>query len=180
MFEQGRNFLQAVAQRRNPKNEGTQPVIEILAQSAGFQRLADVHVGGGDDAGSDLNGNAAAQPAEGIILQDVLEFCLQRRGHFSDFVQKDGSGVANFEFAGVAANRSRESTSLVTEEFTFQQTTQKRGEIHFQEKAARPVGKGGSKWPDYLYSAAALPPDQEGNDAFRQFLHLLADGVLCG
>jgi len=50
--------------------------------------------------------------------------------------------LQNFEFAGVAANRSRESASLVAEEFAFQQRIGKRGTIHFQEKAAGPAGKG--------------------------------------
>ena len=120
MFEQDGNFFFAVAQRRQMQRERVQPVVKIFAQTFGRQRFGNIDVGCRENANVDFDHRAAAQSRERLILQYVQQLGLQERRHLADFIQKNRSLVAEFEFSRLGVRGTGECSRLVAEELAFQ------------------------------------------------------------
>src|SRR5216683_3265234 len=131
MLQQDRDFFPALAQRRNGQSERVQTVVQIFAQTLIGESFRNIDVGGGQDADVHLDHRAAAEAGELLVLQNVQQLGLQRRGHLADLVEQDSALVANLKFAGLGMIGAGESSSFVSEQFTFEQVCRNRGAIYF-------------------------------------------------
>ena len=96
--EQG-NVFAAGAQRRQIDGDDVEAVEEIFAEAAVADFLAQVDVGGGEDADVDLNLLNAAEVHEAAVLQDAQDLGLRVHAHGGDFVEEERAAVGDFEEA---------------------------------------------------------------------------------
>ena len=96
--EQG-NVFAAGAQRRQVDGDDVEAVEEVFAEAAVAHRLAQVDVGGGDDAHVHLNLLNAAQVHEAAVLQHAQDLGLRVHAHGGDLVQEERAAVGDFEEA---------------------------------------------------------------------------------
>src|SRR4030067_3533511 len=78
-------------------------------------------MGGGDHPDIGLEALVGSQTLEFFVLQDSQKFHLGAGREVSDFIKKDGTSVRFFKSAYPSVRRPRESSSLMTEEFTFKE-----------------------------------------------------------
>ena len=100
--------------RRNDGNH-IQPIIQILPEFAGLDRLLQVLVRCGHDAGVKRQQAVSPEPFEFTLLQDPQELGLQERSHLPDFVQEQRSVLGGFELALPDRDGARESSLFVAE-----------------------------------------------------------------
>ena len=67
---QRRDVFAAIAQWRQMDRHDVEAVIQIVAETAGFDLIFQEPIGGGDDPGIDADGPAFADPFELGLLQD--------------------------------------------------------------------------------------------------------------
>ena len=97
VLHQQRNIFAALAQRRQIEADYVEAVKQVFAEAAFFHHLAEIHVGGGDDAHVHLNFLHAAQVHELAVLQHAQNLALRVHAHGADFVEEEGAAVGNFE-----------------------------------------------------------------------------------
>jgi hypothetical protein len=73
VVRQGQDVVDALAQRRQPQRNDVQAVVEIFAEAAVGDALAQVGVGGGDDAHVDLDDLLAAEALDLTLLKHAPE-----------------------------------------------------------------------------------------------------------
>src|SRR5690606_30944420 len=88
MRGQQRNVLAPLAQRRQAQVDHVETIEKILAELAAFHALAQVLVGGGDDADVDMPVAGAAHGAHRAFLQHAQQLHLRARRHVTDLVQE--------------------------------------------------------------------------------------------
>ena len=96
--EQG-DIFSAAAQRRHLDGDDVEAVVEIVAELAFADGLAEVDVGGGDDADVDLNLLIAADGHEAALLEDAEDLGLGIHAHVADFVEEEGAAIGDFKEA---------------------------------------------------------------------------------
>ena len=96
--EQG-NIFAAGAQRRQIDGDDVEAVEEVLAEAALADLLAQVDVGGGEDAHVDLNLLNAAEMHEALVLENAQDFGLGVHAHGGDFVEEERAAVGDLEEA---------------------------------------------------------------------------------
>ena len=69
MPDEQRDVLFAIPQWRRLEREHVEPVEQVGPEPAGLHRLAEVVVGGGDDAGVDLDGPRASHALDFPLLE---------------------------------------------------------------------------------------------------------------
>ncbi len=95
MRREQRDIFAAAAQRRQVDGDDVEPVVEIFAEPAFAHRLAQVDIGGGDDADVDLDLLNAAKLHEAAVLQHAQDLCLRVHTHRADFVQEERAPVGD-------------------------------------------------------------------------------------
>jgi hypothetical protein len=136
--DQGRYVLAPFAQRRNCDRKDVQPKVEIAAKAFFLHHLFQVAMGCSDDADIYLLGSIAAQPFKLPFLQDPEKLGLEFERDIADLIQKKRAFVRQFEAAHFSSNRSRERSSLVTEEFALQKAKGNCGAVESYERAVTP------------------------------------------
>ena len=123
-------------------------------------RRFDIDVGGRNHADIGLHRVAAAKPGKGSILKHLQELGLERRRHFANLVQKNGSAVADFKLARLGLYGTCKCALLIAEELAFQQVKRHCGAVDLEE-AALAAGRHfmDEHGRDFL-AGAALPQDQ--------------------
>ncbi len=118
--EQG-NVFAAGAQRRQVHGDDVEAVEEVFAEAAFADCLAQVDVGGGDDAHVHLNLLHAAQVHEAAVLQHAQNLGLGVHAHGGDFVQEERAAVGHFKEAFLGGDGRGECALDVAEERGFKQ-----------------------------------------------------------
>jgi hypothetical protein len=85
---EGGDVFGPLTQGRDGDVNDVEAEIEVLAESAFFHGLAQVFVGGGDDAQIELDVLEAAEAAEALLLDHAEEFGLEDEGNFADFIEE--------------------------------------------------------------------------------------------
>ena len=85
--------------------------------------LLELPVGGRDDADVDLDVVRPADALEGLLFEKAEQLGLQRRHHFRDLIEKDGSTLGGLEEAALLQARVGERAALVSEQLALQQRT---------------------------------------------------------
>ena len=111
----------ALAQRRQAQRHDIEPVIKILAEQALADQLAQVAVGGGDDAHIGLDRRAPADRGVFALLQHAQQPRLRFQRHVADFVQEQRAAFGLLETADAAIGGAGEGAALMAEQFAFHQ-----------------------------------------------------------
>src|SRR5580700_5412663 len=101
---------------------------------------------------------SAADPFELTLLQHAQQFNLQRGSQFADLVEKNYAAVGNFEPAFLQGSGSRERSTLVAEQITFQERFWNRSAVNGHKRLAGPwtVAVQGPRRQFFAGSALAL------------------------
>ena len=98
-------------------------IIQIVAETAGVDFVFQKLIGGGDDAGIDVDSCGSRRRARTPSPASTRSsFDLQLRTHAGDFVEKNGAAVRRLESAGFVVDGSGERSLDVAEQLAFQQT----------------------------------------------------------
>src|SRR5438552_3380619 len=97
MVGQERNVFDALAKRRQFDRENVEPVVEILAELALFDRLLEVAIARGDHTNVDRYLGSATQAPQPLLFQYSQQLGLQLDLHLGDFVEQQGSAVGKLE-----------------------------------------------------------------------------------
>jgi hypothetical protein len=96
-------IVRPFAQRRNPKTNHVQPVIQVLTESTFRNQLRKISIGCGDYASVDTDSPAgAADSFDLLVLQDLQQSGLTRQRKFADFIEKDCSRVCGLELSNLS------------------------------------------------------------------------------
>ena len=104
---QRQDVLAPLAQRRDVQFHHVEAVEQVFAETAGFDFLLEVAVGGGEDAGVDVDFGVGADALEAAVLGHAQQFGLKLRRHLGDFIQKNRAAVGHFEAADALGDARR-------------------------------------------------------------------------
>ena len=94
---------------------------EIQAEGAVFDLVAEIAVGGRDEAGGDGAGLVAADPDEGAILQDLEELGLNCKIEAADLIEEERAVVGLLDAAELGGHGPGKCALFVAEELGFKQ-----------------------------------------------------------
>ena len=141
---------------------GVDSVIEILSEGALLDHLLQVAVGAADQTDIYFFGRKAADTLDFIILQDTEQLCLKRKGHFADFVQKQGSGVSQLKFSHFSfLQGSGKGTFFIAEKLGFHQFFGDRSAVDFDKRLTFAQAHFLDGRGKELLADAGLPGDQD-------------------
>src|SRR6185436_15679296 len=115
VVEQARLVLAQVAKRRHREREDRQSVIQVGAESAFANLLAQVAVGGGDDARA---AHARLRLADALVLavlEHAQELRLQLERQLADLVEEERALAGVLEVSRLRLRRSGEGALRVSE-----------------------------------------------------------------
>ena len=121
---------------RQADRHDVQAVEQILAELALADRLAQVAMGGGDDAHIGLDGHPAAHGGELALLQHAQQPGLGIQRHVADLVQEQRAAGGLLEAADPAGHRPGEGALLVAEQLALDQLARDRRHVHGDEGPA--------------------------------------------
>src|SRR5205823_5341361 len=124
--------------------------------------LAQVAVGGGDDADVDLGHRFGAERLNFAIFDGAQDFGLDLERHLADFIEEEGAAVSLDEFAIVIASGAGESAFGVAEEFAFDEGIGNGGAVHLHERAAAARAVIVYELGEDFLAAASFAGDQNG------------------
>ena len=127
----------ALAQRRQRQRDDGESVIEILAEAAPANRLAEVLVGRRDEPHVDGLVARAAEPAHHALLERLEELGLERLAEQPDLVEEDRPALGGLQETRLRAARVGEGAPLEAEHLGLEQRLGDRRAVDVDE---RPVG----------------------------------------
>ena len=98
-----------------------EPVVQVLAEGAAFDRLGQVAIGRGDETDLRANHPVAAEPRELALLERAQELGLDRRRHLADLVEEQHAAAGLFDAARLHGHGAGERAALVAEELGLEQ-----------------------------------------------------------
>src|SRR5579862_18793 len=120
-IDQQRNIFSALAEGREFDGDYVQPIKKIFAEATIAYSLAQVYVGGGDDAHVHLYFLHSTEMHELAILQDTKYLGLRVQAHGGDLVEKQRALVGHLEQTFFRSNGAGERTFHVAEEGRFEE-----------------------------------------------------------
>src|SRR5438093_2505925 len=127
----------ALAQRREPDREDTQPVVEVRAEAAFARRLREVAVARRDHAHVDLPLAVAAHRPHLAVLQHAQELRLDGGARLAHLVEEERPPVGLLEEAAPRPLGPGEGAAYVAEELALEEPLGQRGAVLSEEGAAR-------------------------------------------
>ena len=114
------------------------PKEQILSEASGRNLRRQLTVCGGDDSHIDLCRRRGSKPGDFALLNHAQKFDLCRQWQLAEFVQEQRASVRCFEVALSSAASTRESASLMSEEFRLHEFGRNRAAIHCNERLSTP------------------------------------------
>ncbi len=102
-----RNVSQAMTEWRDGDGKHVKAVIEIHSEQSVGDQLAEILVGGGNDAHVDAVSMGTAEPLELLLLQHPQKLRLQLKRNIADFIQKECAAVGRLEAADLLRDGAR-------------------------------------------------------------------------
>ncbi len=161
IFGQRLDIVGAVAERRDDDPGDVEPVIKVLAESAGRDLLGEVAVCRRDDARVGAEGLSSADALELTLLDDAEDLDLGRQGQLADLVEKDRSSGRAFEPPGLLAVGPGERAALVAEQFALDEPLGECAAIDANKRSARAIRMAMERGRDQLFASAAFTEDQD-------------------
>ena len=122
VLDQGRDVRAAVPEWRDDEVDDVESIEEVLPELSLPDALAEVPVGGGNDA--------HVQAHRGVVGADFLQLtgfeepeqhALHAERHLADLVQEDRAAIAHFELASLVPVRAREAALHMAEQLGFEE-----------------------------------------------------------
>ena len=164
----------ALAQCRNLDDDDSEAVVEVLAEVAPADLLAQVLVRGGHHAHVHLHVLVTAHAADLVLLERPQHLGLGRERHVADLVHEERAAVGLLEFALALLDGRREGAPLVAEEFALDQLGGDGRAVHLDERRAAARAFGVEPAGHELLARAVLTGDEHAGVARRH----LVDQVL--
>src|ERR1019366_4250033 len=136
------------------------PIEKIRTESARFDSRLQVAVRGTDNPDMCLAVFASPDARVTAILQQMQQFCLQRRGHVANLIEEESASIGDLHQASFTLIRPRKGALLIAEQFAFKQVDRYRGAVQFDKRGipqSRPCMHVTS---DNLLPRAGLPSDK--------------------
>ena len=115
--EEQQDVVAAFAERGHLNRDGVQTVVEVFAETALADSLADIHVGGGHHAHIGLHHLLTTHTDVFAALKHTQQAGLGGNGQFAHFVEEDGSLVGIAKVTLTLVHGIGERAFLMTEEF---------------------------------------------------------------
>ena len=96
------DILLPLAQRINQHGEYIETVVHIFAEQMLMDHVLEITVGGGDNAYINFDGYGAAHTGDLFFLNGAQQLCLESKGQFAHFVEKQCAVLGCFPQAGFA------------------------------------------------------------------------------
>ncbi len=109
------DILVPLAQRRHFDGNCIKAIVQVFPEFPFPDHLFQVHIGCGDNPDVRMLGFTGAYPYKFPAFQDAQQVCLGILGHFSNFIEKNGSAIVGFEIPLPLAGCSGEGPPFVTE-----------------------------------------------------------------
>src|SRR6516165_8786148 len=101
-----------------------------------------------------------ADAAELSVLQELKQFCLERRLKLRDFIQKKRTAMGQLHPARLGSQSSGKCSSLIAKQFALQQRARDGGTIHFDKGSIRPRRVEMEQTRDDVLARTALACDE--------------------
>ena len=135
-------------------------VVEILAEGARPDGLAQVGVGGRDHAHVHLDGAGAAEPLDLALLERAQQLGLEVDAQAADLVEEERAAVGQLELAELARVGAGEGALLVAEQLGLEQGVGDRGQVDRHERLGAPRALVVDGARHQLLAGAALRGDR--------------------
>src|SRR5205823_4279756 len=148
---------------------------QVGAEAPGAHFLAQVAVGGGDDARARHPRRGLADALVFAVLEDAQQLRLQLRGQLADLVEEERAFARILEVAGLRLLRARERALRVAEERGLDERGRDRGAVEREERRARARRQVVQRVGHALLAAARLALDQRREGRRRVEVDLAAE-----
>ena len=185
VLRQEEDVRRALGEGGEPHGHDGEPVIEVLAETAGADRVEQVLARRRDQR--DVGGLAlrGAEPPHRLVLEDLQELGLDAGRQEAHLVEEERAAVGRLEETGLGLTRIGEGPALEAEQLGLEEGVGNRGAVDLDERSRRagagPV-QGAREEP---LARAGLPQDQERRkpaalDPVREDPpHRIPDGLDC-
>ncbi len=175
IFDQQRDVLATLGQRRHPDRHHGEAVVEVLAELAGRDLRFDVAAGRRDDADVDLYLVAAADPLEGLLHQHPQDLVLSLARHVGDLVDEQRAAMRLLQRAHLACLAV--GGLLDAEQLDLHALRHHRGRVDDDEGTVGPGRVGMDRACGQLLAGAGGTDNQDAAVGRRDLLHRLAQLV---
>ena len=148
--------------RRNQNLNYVQPEVQVLAECAFFDGLAEILVGGRNHAQIEVDVLQAAQPPEGLLFEHAQQLGLQHERDLADFVEEQRALVGQFEDAAFLRSRVGERALLVAEQLAFQQGFRNGRAVDGDERLGLAQALVVERFGDQVFAGSVLAFEQDG------------------
>src|SRR5262245_36880478 len=174
MLEQEEPVAIELAQRRHLQRQHREAMIEVGAEAAVPDCLAQVAVGGGDDARAREPALGLAQALELPILDHAQELRLHLEGQLADLVEEQASVLGILEIAGLRRGGPGEGAPGIAEERRLDERGRERGAVEREKRPRAARRQAMQALRDQLLAAARLALDQHREGRERELRDLAA------
>ncbi len=124
-----RDIVGAFAECGDVDLDHIEPIVQVFAETALFDLLAQGFVGGGDQTDIDGGGKCATKAFDAAALEDTQEFDLDTGHDLADLVEEEGSAVSEFKSTGLCVVCAGECAFFVAKKLAIEQGFGKGGAV---------------------------------------------------
>ena len=121
MSKQQGNILAPIPERRQHERGNGKTIVEIGSKAALGRHFTEIALDSGNDPAVDGNRRIGAKPFQSPLLQNAQQLDLNADRRGLHFVEKQRATVRMLDLADAALGGAGERTSLVAEQFAFDQ-----------------------------------------------------------
>src|SRR5262249_53492936 len=107
---------------------------EILPKLLFRHCFFEIDICGGENTRVHTNYLLAAEPRVFRVLENVQQFRLEMRAHFTDLIQEQRAALSQLEFAGLLIEGAGECAFLVTEQLGLQKLVRQSRTVDLDER----------------------------------------------
>jgi len=177
VFEQQRNVLAPLAQRRDMQLGDVQPVQQVLAEAPAAHLFQQIRLGRADHPQVDLDAAVGAQPLQGLLLQYAQQLDLLRQRHAFDLVEEQRAAGGMLDAADALALGAGEGAALMAEQLALEDGFRDRRAVQRHKRPADARAEVMQAARDLFLAAAGLATDQHVDVGPGQLQHLASQVI---
>src|SRR6266851_1081477 len=166
-LHQRKNVLNSLAQRREPKCNYVEPIVQVLAKASRRDFVLQVAAGGCDDPNIYPNRSITAGRFDAVFLNEAKKLCLESRYELGDLVEKHRWAPSRLAAAGLIVHRGGKGPAHVSEKLTLQSLVRQSCAIGYDERPLAPRAPSMNLSCEDVLAGTALPREQYGCVARR-------------
>jgi cholest-4-en-3-one 26-monooxygenase len=164
-------------ERRDRQRDAVETEVEILTESAARHLLLEIAVRGGDEADVDVDGRAAPDAEDRLLLQHPEQLHLDGERQVPHLVQEQRALRGRLEEPRLHLLRAREGALLVPEELALEHRLGESRGVDGDERSLRAPGAAVDLVGQDLLAGARLAQHQHGQHAVGDAVHLRIEGL---